>query len=119
MNTSSIEKAIDDQLLPEDADKKERDNFFHFIRSNQSRILLVLDGLDEMPQTLFQRSLPLIQGKVFSNTYLILTARHEAGRNVRRYCDSLLEIVGYTGDDAENYIRKYFCNTKIRGLLTS
>ncbi|KAL9988300.1 hypothetical protein ACROYT_G002732 [Oculina patagonica] len=110
MKTSNIEEAIDDQLLPQDVDKKEKENFFQFIRCNQSRILLVLDGLDELPHDLFQSLLPLIQGKVFSNTYLMLTARHEAGMEVRRYCDTLLEIVGYTRKDADSYITKYFSN---------
>ena len=108
MKTFDIEEAIDDQLLPQDADEKEKQNFFKFIRSNQSRILLVLDGLDELRQDLFQSVLPLIQGKVFSNIYLMLTARHEAGTRVRRYCDKLLEIVGYTRSDADSYIKRYF-----------
>ncbi|KAJ7339504.1 hypothetical protein OS493_005902 [Desmophyllum pertusum] len=29
---------------------------------------------------------------------------------VRRYCDTLLEIVGYTSEDADSYIKKYFSN---------
>ena len=110
MKTTNIEDAINDQLLPLDTDEKERENVFHFIRSNQSRILLVLDGLDELPQDLFEGLLPLIKGRVFSNTYLLLTARHEAGMNVRQYCDTLLEIVGYTSQDADSYIKKYFSN---------
>ncbi|KAJ7339496.1 hypothetical protein OS493_005894 [Desmophyllum pertusum] len=40
----------------------------------------------------------------------MLTARHEAGMEVRRYCDTLLEIVGYTSEDADSYIKKYFSN---------
>jgi len=40
----------------------------------------------------------------------MLTARHEAGKKVRRYCDTLLEIVGYTHNDADSYILKYFNN---------
>ena len=110
MKTTNIEDAINDQLLPLDTDEKERENVFHFIRSNQSRILLVLDGLDELPQDLFEGLLPLIKGRVFSNTYLLLTARHEAGMKVRQYCDTLLEIVGYTSEDADSYIKKYFSN---------
>ena len=110
MKTANIEDAIDDQLLPRDEDKKDKENFFRFIRCNQSRILLVLDGLDELPQDVFEKLLPLIQGRVFPNTYLMLTARHEAGMKVRQYCDTLLEIVGYTSDDTMIYIRKYFSN---------
>ena len=110
MTTASIEEAIDDQLLPHDADKKEKENFFEFIRRNQSKILLVLDGLDELRQDLLQGYLPLVKGKVFSNTYLMLTARHEAGMEIRRYCDTLLDIVGYTSEDADSYVTKYFSN---------
>lgn len=110
MTTANIEEAINDQLLPNDADKKEKENFFEFIRRNQSKILFVLDGLDELRHDLLQGFLPLIKGKVFSNTYLMLTARHEAGTEVRRYCDTLLDIVGYTSEDAESYVTKYFRN---------
>ncbi|XP_068698251.1 protein NLRC3-like [Montipora foliosa] len=110
MKTADIEEDINDQLLPLDADKKEKENFFEFIRRNQSKILLVLDGLDELRHDMLQGFLPLIKGKVFSNVYLMLTARHEAGTEVRRYCDTLLEIVGYTNEDADSYIKKYFSN---------
>ena len=116
MKTASIEEAIDDQLLPQDAGKKEKEDFFHFIRSNQSRILLVLDGLDELRDDLVQGFLPLIQGKVFANVYLILTSRHEAGMKVRRYCDTLLEIIGYTQEDVESYIKKYFISHEDQSL---
>ena len=108
MKTANIEEAIDDQLLPLDVGKREKENLFHFIRCNQSKILLVLDGLDEMSDDLLKCILPLIQGKVFPYTHLLLTARHEAGLKVRRYCDTLLEIVGYTDIDADCYIKKYF-----------
>lgn len=52
----------------------------------------------------------MIQGRVFPSVYLMLTARHELGMKVRRDCDTLLEIVGYTAEDADTYIEKYFSN---------
>ena len=110
MKTANIKEAIDDQLLPLDADKKEKEDFFHFIRCNQSKILLVLDGLDELPKNLLKGLFPLIRRKILSNTYLMLTARHEAGKKVRRHCDTLLEVVGFTKEDADSYITKYFSN---------
>ena len=116
MKTANIEEAIDDQLLPQDAGKKEKEDFFHFIRSNQSKILLILDGLDELRHELLPYIQPLIQGKIFSNTFLVLTARHEAGRRLRRYCDTLLEIIGYTNDDVDSYIKKYFSKHEDQSL---
>ena len=61
-------------------------------------------------------SFPMIQGKIFSNTFLVLTARHEAGRRLRRYCDTLLEIIGYTNDDVDSYIKKYFSKHEDQSL---
>ena len=116
MKTANIEDALDDQLLPQDAGKKEKEDFFHFIRSNQSRILLVLDGLDELHDDLVKGFQALIQGKVFPNMYLMLTARHELGMKVRRYCDTLLEIVGYSLVDVIEYIRKYFASHENKSL---
>ena len=107
---ANIQEAIGDQLLPKDVDVSEKENFFHFIRDNQSRILLVLDGLDELKrEDLFEGLLPLIQGKVLSNIYVLLTVRLEMGAKVRRYCDSFLQIVGCSKDDAISYIEQYFC----------
>ena len=116
MKTADIEEAIDDQLLPQDVGKKEREDFFHFIRSNQSRVLLVLDGLDELRQELLPCIQPSIEGKIVSNTFLVLTARHEAGIRLRRYCDTLLKIIGYTNDDADSYIKKYFSKHEDQSL---
>ena len=108
MKTAKIEDAIDDQLLPLEVEKTDKEKFFHYIRSNQSRILFMLDGLDELPKNLFEEFLPFIKGKVFPFSYLMLTARHEAGMKVRRHCDALFEISGYTKEDADSYITKYF-----------
>jgi len=105
---ANIFDAIDDQLLPKDVERSEKENFLSFIRNYQSRTLLVLDGLDELKNE--DLVLPLIQGKVLSDIYLLLTARPEMGAKVRRYCDSLLQIVGYTEDDVNNYIDQYFRN---------
>ena len=115
MKTAKIEDAIEDQLLSLDVNEKDKENFFHFIRDYQSRILLVLDGLDELPQKLFKEFLPLIKGRVLPLTYLIITARHEVGINVRLHSDALFEIKGYTKEDADSYIKKYFsCHDKSR-----
>ena len=105
---ANIFDAIDDQLLPKDVERSEKENFLSFIRNYQSRTLLVLDGLDELKNE--DLLLPLIQGKVLSDIYLLLTARPEMGAKVRRYCDSLLQIVGYSAGDAIRYIDKYFRN---------
>ena len=106
---SDIWEAIDDQVLSEEMDNEAKECFFKFIRENQSKVLLVLDGLDEAEPCNLKMVYNLVEGKELSGCYIVLTSLHEAGKNVRRYCDTLWEIVGFT-EDAKSIIRKYFEN---------
>ena len=114
---SSILKAIDDQILPAEIDDQARECFFKFVRENQSKVLLVLDGLDEMDSTEMKRIYDLVEGKELSGCHVILTSRHEVGSKLRRYCDTLWEIVGFTEEDANSFVRTYFKNINREDLL--
>ncbi|XP_068756023.1 protein NLRC3-like [Montipora capricornis] len=105
---SSIWKAIDDQILPEEVDLELKETFFHFVRENPSKVLLVLDGLDEADPQKLALYHSLIQRKLLPGCHILLTSRHEAGNKVRPYSETLLEILGFTRSDAEYFIRNYF-----------
>ena len=76
--------------------------FFQFLKENPSKVLLVLDGLDEADPQKLDIYLKLIQRKQLPGCYVVLTSRHdEAGRKVRPCTDILLEIVGFPTADAE------------------
>ena len=107
---SNIWEAIDDQILPEEMEDQAKECFFKFIRENQSKVLLVLDGLDEVDPSNLKVLSSLVQGKEPSGCYIVVTSRHEAGSKVRRYFDTLWEIKGFTEKDAESFILKYFKN---------
>ena len=107
---SDIWEAIDDQILPEEMDDAAKECFFKFIRENQSKVLLVLDGLDEADPSKLKMIFNLVEGKELSDCYIVLTSRHEAGRKVRRYCDILWVIVGFTQEDAKSFVGQYFKN---------
>ena len=100
--------AIDDQLLPRDIDEEVKQQFFQFIRENQSSILLILDGLDELPSSKFSMFSELIEGKVLPRCHIVATARHEAGKEVRKCCDALLQIEGFTEKHVIEFVTKYF-----------
>ena len=100
--------AIDDQLLPRDCTKEDKEEFFKFIRCNQPEILLILDGLDELPANMFAAFKEVIQGRVLPKCYIVATARQEVGMEVRECCDTLLEIEGFSKEDAREFIFRYF-----------
>ncbi|XP_068723040.1 protein NLRC3-like isoform X2 [Montipora capricornis] len=105
---TDIWEAIDDQILPLDIEEEDKECFFKFIRENQSKVLLVLDGLDEVDSSKVDMYNDLLESKVLPNCHIIITSRHETGKSLRRYCDTLWEIIGFTFEDAKSYILKYF-----------
>ena len=105
---SSIWEAIDEQILPEDIEPEVRDMFIQFLRENPSKVLLVLDGLDEADPEKLSLFIKLVQKEKLPGCFIVLTSRHEAGSKIRPYTDTLFEIVGFTRTDAKRFIRKYF-----------
>ena len=109
-DTKDIVQAIDEQLLNDDITNKEE--FLDYIRDgkNQDEILLILDGLDELPEASEKVVDRLFRRKVFSRCFILATSREEKGIDVRRRYDfdTLLQIKGFTSEDATDYIRKHF-----------
>ena len=101
-------EAIEEQLLPREVNEEEKERFFTFIRDHQSKVLLVLDGLDELPRDQLSSYTDIIQGRVLPESYIVVTARHEVGVKVRECCHTLLEVEGFTKTDAKKFIRRYF-----------
>ena len=110
IKSSSIKEAINDQILPYDVSEGDKEVFFQFISENQLKVVLVLDGVDEVDASQLEMIENLLKSKEFANCHIVLTSRHEAGKKVRRYCDTLWEIVGFTERHAQSFIAKYFKN---------
>ena len=105
---SGLWEAIVDQLLPRKVNEEAKEKFFAFLQDHQSKVLLVLDGLDELPSGQLPIYKEIIQGRVLPDSYLVITARHEVGVTVRECCHTLLEVEGFTNTDAKNFIQRYF-----------
>ena len=59
----------------------------------------------------------LVEGEELSSFHVMLTSRYEVGRKLKSYCDTLWEIVGFTEEDANSFIRTYFKSIKREDLL--
>lgn len=107
-------EAISEQLLPEDMDQKAKDEFIDYIKdvNHQERILIILDGLDELPEKSKDHVDKLLNRRILPFCFVLATCRQEKGISVRTEFsfDVLLQIEGFTKEDAFKYITKHFTN---------
>ena len=102
--------AIVDQLLPMEGKVKEK--LVDYIKDvhNQENILVILDGLDELPEAGESHVDKLLSRRMLPLCYVLATSRQEKGIEVRQKVDFdvLLQIEGFTEVDSFEYIRKHF-----------
>ena len=109
-----LREAITEQLLPNDISKDIRKTFFHFLNDihNQERILIILDGLDELPEKSRHHVDLFLRRRILSFCYVLTTTRQEKGIEARKQFafDISLKIEGFTEEDSFEYIRRHFKN---------
>ena len=102
--------AIVGQLLPMEGKVKEK--LVDYIKDvhNQKNILVILDGLDELPAAGESHVHKLLRRRMLPLCYVLATSRQEKGIEVRQKVDFdvILQIEGFTGVDSFEYIRKHF-----------
>ena len=110
----NIMDTIREQLLPRDIDEETVEKFLYFMKDihNQEKILIILDGLDELPEKSQHHVDELLHRRILPFCYVLATSRQERGIDVRKrfVFDIHLEIKGFTEGDAFEYIRKHFAN---------
>ena len=93
-------------------DEVSESNFHKFITENQSKVLLVLDGLGEADQSTQELFIRFAQSKRLPNCLVLFISRHESGKEVRRCFDTPWEIIGFAKNDTESFTHKYFGKKK-------
>ena len=107
-------EAISEQLLPRDMDmEKSVEKLLHFMKNvhKQERLMLIiLDGLDELPEQSRHHVDELLHRRILPFCYVLATTRQERGIEVRKSVvfDIHLEIKGYTESDSIAYVRRHF-----------
>ena len=107
-----IIESISEQLLPRDMEKSV-EKLLHLMKDirNQERLMLIiLDGLDELPEKSRHHVDELLHRRILAFCYVLATTRQERGIEVRKSVvfDIHLEIKGYTKSDSIAYIRRHF-----------
>ena len=109
-----IVEDIFEQLLPEDLKEKTKEVLVNFLGdlNNQKQILIILDGLDELPEKLEDRVNKVLRRKIMSLCYVLATTRQERGIHTREQFqfDTCLAIEGFSKENSFEYIRKHFRN---------
>ena len=109
-----VMEAICNQLLPEDCDEKIRNNLVDFLSDfhNQEKVLLILDGLDELPTQSECHVNKLLHRQILPFCSVLVTCRQERGISARKefQFEIHLQIEGFTDKAAIDFVKKYFEN---------
>lgn len=106
-----IREAINQQLLPKDVDEEDKDIFFRFIVENQSKVLLLFEGLNEALSAQTGLYKEIAESRILSECYIVFTSSldsHDVKTEVLKCCDTLWEIEGFAQEHTEMFIRKFF-----------
>ena len=107
-----IMESISEQLLPRDMEKSVEKLFqlMKDIRNQERLMLIILDGLDELPEKSRHHVDELLNRRILAFCYVLATTRQERGIEVRKsfVFDLHLEIKGYTESDSIAYVRRHF-----------
>ena len=109
-----LTEAITEQLFPKDMSKDAREELLRFLEDieNQERVLIILDGLDELAEKSKHYVDELLHRKRLAFCYVLATTRQEKGIEVRQKPDFVfnlfLQIEGFTEEDSFEYIRRHF-----------
>ena len=109
-----LTEAITEQLFPKDMSKDAREGLFRFLEDikNQERVLIVLDGLDELAEKSKHYVDDLLHRKRWACCYVLTTTRQEKAIEVRQQpgfvFNLFLRIEGFTEEDSFEYIRRHF-----------
>ena len=109
-----LTQAITEQLFAKNMSKDDREELLLFLEDieNQERVLIILDGLDELAEKSKHYVDDLLHRKRWAFCYVLATTRQERGIEVRKEPEFVfnlfLQIKGFSEEDSFEYIRRHF-----------
>ena len=107
-----LTEAITDQLFPKNLCEDAREELLRFLEDieNQKRVLIILEGLDELAEQSKHYVDDLLHRKRWPCCYVLATTRQEKGIELRKQFvfNLFLQIEGFTEEDSFEDIKRYF-----------
>ncbi|XP_032225803.2 protein NLRC5-like isoform X3 [Nematostella vectensis] len=106
MSPKGFPQAIQDQLFPEEFSVQDRVEVVQYIKENQNKVLIILDGYDELPLEARESIHNVVCKKFYSSSYTLLTSRPEKKLSKYFTGSNALEIKGFL--DVDDFISIFF-----------
>ena len=109
-----LTEAITDQLFGSNLSKDASEELLRFLDDigNQERVLIILDGLEELPKKPKRHVDNFLHRKRWVFCYVLTTTRQEKGIEIRKQpkfvFNLFLQIEGFSKEDSFEYIRRHF-----------
>ena len=75
-----------------------------YLRSGRDKVLLILDGLDEIPWKKYPAIQNLLQGDAYTKCCILLTTRPHVAEKIHNKVSTVARILGFTRDKAQQYV---------------
>ncbi|XP_038076092.1 NACHT, LRR and PYD domains-containing protein 3-like [Patiria miniata] len=113
----SIVDSISRQILARDT-KVSKVGLKNFIETRQEEILFLLDGLDEIPASVFEEGdnvlKDLLTGRILRRCCVIVTSRHHRAHQLLKSYPHFakVETTGFGSRERDSYVKKYFASAQ-------
>ncbi|XP_077996959.1 uncharacterized protein LOC144450241 [Glandiceps talaboti] len=107
VESGDLIKAIFDQLLPNNSGVNKSD-LHSYIIENQSKVLIVLDGFDELKEALRGEVMNLVKGRYLPLATVIISSRSTERHQLIEWMDLHYIIKGFSQEKIEDCVRRYF-----------
>ncbi|XP_078594475.1 uncharacterized protein LOC144872291 [Branchiostoma floridae x Branchiostoma japonicum] len=120
----TIEEMVLDQCVPR-TKVLDKDSVGEILEKNQSRVLFLLDGYDELrpeARAAGQAIPELLSGKLYPYSTIVITSRPSAGVQQYTRPDFHVHIMGFSEEQVEEYVQQYFRimrNPQLAGRLVT
>ncbi|XP_048576145.1 uncharacterized protein LOC125557526 [Nematostella vectensis] len=106
ISSKGFPQAVQDQLFPEEFSVQDRVEVVQYIKENQNKVLIILDGYDELPLEARESIHNVVCKKFYSSSCTLLTSRPEKKLSKYFTGSNALEIKGFL--DVDDFISIFF-----------